>query len=114
MSSNANNHFFGNNKLIALFITLLSIFLLHLIYNEFAPANSILSITPENFWFLRFFGRLHPLAVHFPVGLLLFAGILELSTIKKFNSPLRPGIQLLLIAGIISSLISAIFGILLS
>lgn len=114
MSSNAKNNFPGNNKLIALVITLLSIFLLHLIYDEFAPANSFLSLGPENFWFLRFFGRLHPLAVHFPVALLLFTAILELSTIKKFNSPLRPGIQILLIAGIISSLISAIFGILLS
>ena len=114
MSSNAKNNFSGNNKLIALLITLLSIFLLHLIYNEFAPSNSLLSLVPENFWFLRFFGRLHPLAVHFPVALLLFTAILELSTFKKFNSPLRPGIQILLIAGIISSLISAIFGILLS
>ena len=114
MNSNAKNNFFGNKKLIAAFITLLSIFLLHLIYNEFASANSILSLAPENFWFLRFFGRLHPLAVHFPVALLLLTAILELSTYKKFNSPLRPGIQILLIAGIISSLISAIFGILLS
>jgi mono/diheme cytochrome c family protein/uncharacterized membrane protein len=114
MSNNAKNNFFGNNKLIALFIILLSIFLLQLIYNDFAPSNSILSINPENFWFLRLFGRLHPLAVHFPVALLLFTAILELGTIKNFNSTLRPGIKILLISGIISSLISAIFGILLS
>ena len=114
MSDNAKNNLFGNNKLIALFIILLSIFLLQLIYNDFAPSNAILSFIPENFWFLRLFGRLHPLAVHFPVALLLFTAILELSTIKNFNSTLRPGIKILLIAGIISSLISAIFGILLS
>ena len=114
MSGNAKNNFFGSNKLIALLIILLSIFLLQLIYNGFASENSMLSINPENFWFLRFFGRLHPLAVHFPIALLLLAAILELGTIKKFNSPIRPGIQILLIAGIISSLISAIFGILLS
>ena len=114
MSNNTKNSFPGNNKLIALFITILSIFLLHLIYDEFAPANSFLSLGSENFWFLRFFGRLHPLAVHFPVALLLFTAFLELITIKKFNSPLRPGIQILLIAGIVSSLLSAIFGILLS
>jgi mono/diheme cytochrome c family protein/uncharacterized membrane protein len=114
MSNNAKNNFSGNNKLITFLIILLSIFLLQLIYNDFAPANSILAINPEGFWFLRLFGRLHPLAVHFPVALLLFTAILELGTIKNFNSPLRPGIQILLIAGIISSLISAIFGILLS
>jgi uncharacterized membrane protein/mono/diheme cytochrome c family protein len=114
MSNNAKNNFFGNNKLIALFIVLLSIFLLQLIYNNFASSKSLLSFNPENFWFLRLLGRLHPLAVHFPVALLLFTALLELGTIKNFNSTLRPGIKILLIAGIISSLISAIFGILLS
>ena len=114
MSNNAKNNFFGNNKLIALFIVLLSIFLLQLIYNDFAASKSLLSFNPENFWFLRLLGRLHPLAVHFPVALLLFTALLELGTIKNFNSTLRPGIKILLIAGIISSLISAIFGILLS
>jgi uncharacterized membrane protein/mono/diheme cytochrome c family protein len=114
MSKNAKNNFFGNNKLIALFIVLLSIFLLQLIYNDFASSKSLLSFNPENFWFLRLLGRLHPLAVHFPVALLLFTALLELGTIKNFNSTLRPGIKILLIAGIISSLISAIFGILLS
>ncbi len=114
MNSNAKNNFPGNSKLIAISITLLSIFLLNLIYAEFTSANSFLTLRPENFWFFRFFGRLHPLAVHFPVALLLFTAILELSTIKNFKSPLRPGIQILLLAGIISSLLSAIFGILLS
>ena len=114
MSNNAKNNFFGNNKLIAIFIILLSIFLLQLIYNDFASSKSLLSFNPENFWFLRLLGRLHPLAVHFPVALLLFTALLELGTIKNFNSTLRPGIKILLIAGIISSLISAIFGILLS
>lgn len=114
MSNNAKNNFFGNNKLIAIFIILLSIFLLQLIYNDFAASKSLLSFNPENFWFLRLLGRLHPLAVHFPVALLLFTALLELGTIKNFNSTLRPGIKILLIAGIISSLISAIFGILLS
>ena len=114
MNINAKNKFSGNNKVIAVFIILLSLLLLHLIYDEFAPSNSILSLEPENFWFLRFFGRLHPLAVHFPVALLLFTAILELTTLKKFNSPFRPAIEVLLLAGIISSLLSAIFGILLS
>jgi uncharacterized membrane protein/mono/diheme cytochrome c family protein len=114
MNINAKNKFTGNNKVIAVFIILLSLLLLHLIYDEFAPSNSILSLEPENFWFLRFFGRLHPLAVHFPVALLLFTAILELTTLKKFNSPFRPAIEVLLLAGIISSLLSAIFGILLS
>lgn len=69
---------------------------------------------PVNFWLWRFFGRLHPLIVHFPVGLLLFAALLELTTIKKFSSALRPGIQLLVIAGAVASIFSAVFGLLLA
>ncbi|TCD03505.1 DUF1549 domain-containing protein [Pedobacter psychroterrae] len=62
------------------------------------------------FWLWEFLGHLHPLAVHFPVGLLLFAAILELSTVKNFHSRFRPGINALVIAGSISALISALFG----
>lgn len=113
MNRNSKNNFSGN-KVIVVSVTLLSIFLLHLIYSEFAPSGSTLIIAPDSFWFWKFLGRLHPLAVHFPVSLLLFAAILEFFTLKKFDSSLRPGIQMLLIAGTISSLLSAIFGYLLS
>src|SRR5687767_3607191 len=57
----------------------------------------------ETFWLWNFFGHLHPLVVHFPIGLILFAAILELFTLKNFNSKLRPGIDLLVIAGVISA-----------
>ena len=62
----------------------------------------------------NFLGHLHPVAVHFPVGLILFAAILELFTLKNFNSKLRPGINLLVIAGVISAVVSAILGLLLA
>ena len=62
------------------------------------------------FWLWDFLGHLHPLAVHFPVGLLLFAAFLELFTLKDFNSRFRPGIYALVIAGAISAAISALLG----
>lgn len=65
------------------------------------------------FWLWDFLGRLHPLAVHFPVGLLLFAAILELFTIKNFNTKLRAGIDVLIFAGAVSAVISVVFGLLL-
>ena len=68
----------------------------------------------SNFWVWRFLGRLHPIAIHFSVGLLLFAAVLELFTIKNFRSSLRPGINLVLAAGVISAIVSVIFGLLLS
>ncbi|WP_449439874.1 c-type cytochrome domain-containing protein [Pedobacter steynii] len=66
------------------------------------------------FWLWDFLGHLHPLAVHFPVALLLFAAVLELFTLKNFNSKLRSGIDALLVAGALGAVISAVFGWLLS
>src|SRR4249919_3726584 len=60
--------------------------------DELIPKN-------DSFWLWNFLGHLHPLAVHFPVALLLFAAILEFFTLKNFNSRLRPGINLLVFAG---------------
>ncbi|TVP47674.1 MAG: DUF1549 domain-containing protein [Mongoliibacter sp.] len=64
----------------------------------------------ENFWLWQFLGRLHPLVVHFPIALLVFAAILELFTIGKYQSKLRPGINAILLGGIFSAIIAAFFG----
>ncbi|PRY87594.1 DUF1549 domain-containing protein [Mongoliibacter ruber] len=64
----------------------------------------------ENFWFWQFLGRLHPMVVHFPIGLLIFAALLELFTIGKYDSKLRPGINALILGGTLSALIAAFFG----
>lgn len=66
------------------------------------------------FWLWQFLGRLHPLAVHFPVGLLLFAAVLELFTVRDFNSKFRPGINLLVYVGAVSAIIAAVLGLLLA
>ncbi len=66
------------------------------------------------YWFFNFLGRLHPLLVHFPLSLLLVAAIMEAATIRNFNSKLRPAINILLIAGVSSALLSAGFGFLLA
>ena len=58
-------------------------------------------------------GRLHPLIVHFPIGLLIVALILELFTLNKKNQELRTGINLLLIIGALGAIISVAFGFLL-
>ena len=63
---------------------------------------------------LSFFGRLHPLTVHFPVALVLFAAILELFTLKQFNSRLRPGIRLAVLFGALSAVISVVLGLILA
>ncbi|MEJ7737263.1 MAG: DUF1549 domain-containing protein [Chitinophagaceae bacterium] len=67
-----------------------------------------------HFWLWDFLGRLHPLAIHFPVSLLILAALLELFTMKKFNSRLRAGINVLVFSGVAMSVISAVFGLLLA
>lgn len=68
----------------------------------------------ENFWLWEFLGRLHPLVVHFPIGLLVFAALLELFTLQTYQSKLRPGINLMVLAGSSSVLLAATLGLLLA
>ncbi len=64
----------------------------------------------SGFWLWNFLGRLHPMIVHFPIALLIFGAVLELFSLKKYQSKFRPGISLLIIAGGISAIFSAAFG----
>ena len=105
---------FSRKKIIIVIITIMVVWLLQLIYSDFSGSATSSASVSETFWLWRFLGRLHPLAVHFPVALLVFAAIVELFTLKKFNSTLRPGINLLVAAGVISAIFSAVFGFLLS
>lgn len=65
------------------------------------------------FWFSQFSGRLHPLLVHFPIGLLVVALFLELLTLGGKRPGLREGIQWLVYLGAASALLSAILGLIL-
>ncbi|MGV3642347.1 MAG: DUF2231 domain-containing protein, partial [Adhaeribacter sp.] len=68
----------------------------------------------QGFWLWTLLGRLHPMAVHFPVTLLCLAAILEVATFRNFNSRLRPGIDLLVIGGALGAVLSAVLGLLLA
>lgn len=61
-------------------------------------------------WFLQFLGRLHPLLVHFPIGLLAIGFVLELLTIKGKRKGLREGINLMVYIGAGFAVFSALFG----
>lgn len=65
-------------------------------------------------WILQFLGRLHPLLVHFPIGLLVVALFLELLTIRTKKNELREGIKWMVYLGAIFAGFSALFGWLLS
>ena len=92
-------------KMITIVVSIiLVVFLLQMLF----------SVPASGFWLWRFLGRLHPAVIHFSVGLLLFAAVLEVFTLKKFSSSLRPGIYIVLAAGVVSAIFSVIFGLLLS
>src|SRR4029078_9349449 len=71
-------------------------------------------VQDSSFWLWNFLGHLHPLAVHFPVGFILLAAILELFTLKNYHSRLRSGIDVLGITGVICAIVSVILGLLLA
>src|SRR5690606_7227902 len=80
----------------------------------FEEAEIIAEVKAEPFWFWKFLGRLHPLAVHFPVSVIVVAAFMELFTLKNFNSSLRTGINVLILVGAISAVLSVFFGWLLA
>ncbi|RTE55073.1 DUF1553 domain-containing protein [Arenibacter aquaticus] len=61
-------------------------------------------------WIFQFLGRLHPMVVHFPIGLLVVAYFLELLTIGGKRQGLREGINWMVALGSIFAILSAILG----
>lgn len=79
-----------------------------------AGAQTAEVAAPENtFWLWAFLGRLHPMVVHFPIGLLCVALIMELIAWKRKKN-YQSAIQTMVIIGAISALLSVVFGLLLS
>lgn len=64
--------------------------------------------------FLQILGRLHPLMVHFPIGLLIIALVFEFLTLNGKRKGLRDGIVLLVYFGAFSAIVSSVFGYMLS
>jgi mono/diheme cytochrome c family protein len=71
-------------------------------------------IEKNTYWFLEFLGHLHPMIVHFPVSVIIVAALLEVFTLRSYNSKLRAGIRILVIIGAGTAAFSVLFGWLLS
>ncbi len=70
-------------------------------------------LVKETFWLWQFLGRLHPLLVHFPVGLLCVAFLLEIIGWYRKSTEWRAGITALVWIGATSSVIAASLGLIL-
>ncbi|HUH45865.1 MAG TPA: DUF2231 domain-containing protein, partial [Arenibacter sp.] len=61
-----------------------------------------------------FLGRFHPVVVHFPIGFLFFAFILEVYGRRKKTPQYSGAVSLALLSGAISALLASILGYMLS
>ncbi|MBC6367015.1 hypothetical protein DDT91_09440 [Algoriphagus sp. AK58] len=77
------------------------------LFSSFAQGQELEQST---FWLWHFFGRLHPMLVHFPISLILVAAVMELFTLKNFRHSFRAGIRFMVILGAISATLSALMG----
>ncbi len=62
----------------------------------------------------QFFGRFHPLTVHLPIGIILFAVLLCAVAVFKKNAFLNYAINLALLTGSVGAMLAAVSGYLLS
>ncbi len=61
-------------------------------------------------WMLQLLGRLHPLIVHFPIGLLVVALFLEVLTLKGKRPGLREGINWMIYLGAFFAVLATVLG----
>ncbi|HXD78862.1 MAG TPA: DUF2231 domain-containing protein, partial [Puia sp.] len=64
--------------------------------------------------FFTLTGRLHPLLVHLPIGILLLAILLEILSGRERHRGLKPAADLSLLIGFLCAVFSCITGLLLS
>ena len=61
-------------------------------------------------WILQLLGRLHPLVVHFPIGLLVVTLFMEIFTLSGKRQGLREGINWMVYLGALSAILSTSLG----
>lgn len=65
------------------------------------------------YWLLQFLGRLHPMVVHLPIGLLIGGLFLECLTFNRKRPGLREGIIWLVYLGAFGAVLAAVLGLVL-
>jgi uncharacterized membrane protein len=59
---------------------------------------------------MEFFGRLHPILLHLPIGFLLLAWLMELASRQKRWTNLQPAVGFALNLGMLSAIVAAASG----
>lgn len=114
---NLSKKIIKKRRLSRLAITICSIgallFFLSGIINP-ASAKGNEAVASEGFWLWSFLGRLHPMIVHFPVGLLYIALFFEFISWKRKSFQFSNSVPLLILTGAVSSVIAVVLGLVLS
>ena len=77
-------------------------------------AQSTENIPASGFWLWSFLGRLHPMVVHFPVGLLFVALLFEWIARRRKTDSFKSTIRILTFTGALFSIVAVILGLVLS
>lgn len=102
-----------SKRSIFFFVTAITLFI-SLSVNAQTAETATEAADPEStFWLWALLGRLHPMIVHFPIGLLCVALIMELIAWKRKKN-YQGAIQTMVVIGAVSSLFSVVFGLMLS
>jgi uncharacterized membrane protein len=101
-------------------ITVISGLIILLVFSLAAAVNPALAAsgaekaTYQGFWLWSFLGRLHPMVVHFPIGLLYIALLFELLAWRKKTTQYANSIKILILTGSISAVVSVVLGLVLA
>ncbi|MDR3716845.1 MAG: DUF1549 domain-containing protein [Puia sp.] len=76
-------------------------------------ANGPAKTAGTGFWLWAFLGRLHPMIVHFPIGLLYAALLFELIMWRRRSPGLQASVKVLVVTGAVSSVLAVLMGLLL-
>ncbi|MHA4807420.1 DUF1549 domain-containing protein [Flavitalea flava] len=95
-------------------IGLVSVFILLTVFVNPLYANGPEKSAGNGFWLWSFLGRLHPMIVHFPVGLLYVAFLFEIIARKQKTVRYQSSIKILTITGALSAMVAVVLGLLLS
>ena len=72
-----------------------------------------MTVLTASFWLWQLLGRLHPLIIHFPVGLLCVAGLLEVVGVFRQSAEWRAGVRAMVWIGAGSAVLAALLGLIL-
>jgi len=109
--SNSPKHSMYNKRLFWVGMSL-SWICIFAVVNTIQVSGSGLDLTGSLVW--KLLGRLHPIAVHLPIGVILFAAFLEIFIMFKKHAAYRQAIQLSLLIGLAAGIFSAVSGLMLS